>query len=283
MIFKDYYKILGFETNRVTNEDIKNAYREMAKKFHPDINVGNSSAEEIFKDVNEAYKILSNQKSRRKYDFSWNRYVGKKTSNKQEKRTVKQILLDIFFGGITKNIPQKPIEPKYGENINTQIDISIEEAFFGRNKNLKFKTVQGKETSFSIKIPAGIQNNDKIRIPGQGKTGLHGGKNGDLLITVNIKDSKNIKLVGTDLYVEIPLNVWEAALGTNKKIQVLKEEIQIIIPECTSSGEKLTIKGKGYKNGKGDRGNLYVITKIVLPKKIDEKQKEIYKLLKNQG
>lgn len=283
MIFKDYYKILGFETNKVTIDDIKNAYREKAKKYHPDINVGDSSAEEIFKDINEAYKTLSNEKLRRKYDFNWNRYVGRKTTKKQEKRTIKEMLLDIFFGGITKKATPKQVTPKYGENINTKIDITIEEAFFGANKKLKFKTVDGKETSFSIKVPAGIQNNDKIRIPGQGKQGKNGGKNGDLLIYVNIKDNKNLKLVGSDLFIEIPLKDWEAALGTKKQIQVLKEDIQIVIPECTSSGEKLVIKGKGYKNGRGNRGDLYIVTKIILPKKMNSAQKQIYETLKSKG
>ena len=89
--------------------------------------------------------------------------------------------------------------------------------------------------------------------------------------------------MGSDLFIEIPLKDWEAALGTKKQIQVLKEDIQIVIPECTSSGEKLVIKGKGYKNGRGNRGDLYIVTKIILPKKMNSAQKQIYETLKSKG
>ena len=106
MVFKDYYKILGLESNKVTSDEIKIAYREMAKKYHPDMNVGSSQAEEIFKDVNEAYKTLSNSKLRRKYDFTWNRYFGKasRSSEKRKKKSLKEILLDILFLGIYQYI-----------------------------------------------------------------------------------------------------------------------------------------------------------------------------------
>lgn len=284
MIFKDYYKILGFDTNKVSMTEIRNAYREQAKKYHPDINTNdNNSSEEIFKDINEAYRILSNSKSKRKYDFTWNRYVGNrknKDKNTYKKRTVKQMLADMFFGGITRKKSKKVITPEYGENINTQINVTIEEAFFGVKKTLKFRTVDGKETSFTIKVPAGAQNHDKLRIVGQGKKGKNGGKNGDLLVNINIVNDKRLKLVGNDIQLELPIKVWEAALGTTQKIKVLNEELQIIIPKCTSSGDTLTIKGKGYRNVRGDRGNLQIITKIILPKEIGSKENKIFEKLK---
>ena len=120
MIFKDYYKILGLESNKVTLEEIKLAYREKAKKYHPDINVGNAGTEEIFKDINEAYKTLSNDKLRRKYDFNWNRYIGKRktaesTSQNKRKKTFKEILFDIFFGGVfTPAKKKEKLVPEYG-------------------------------------------------------------------------------------------------------------------------------------------------------------------------
>ena len=101
MIFKDYYKILGFETNKISVDDIRNAYREKAKKYHPDVNVGDSYSEEVFKDINEAYRILSNDKLRRKYDFSWYRYAGRKNKNKQRK-SIKEMIIDLLFGESVK-------------------------------------------------------------------------------------------------------------------------------------------------------------------------------------
>lgn len=282
MVFKDYYKILGLETNKVTADEIKNAYREKAKKYHPDKNAGNAEVEEIFKDINEAYKILSNSRTKRKYDFNWNKYARRNTQNttQKHKKTLKETIIEMFFGEIGKKKTQKPTVPKYGEDINTEVDVSIEQAFFGANKKLKFRTVQGKETTFTFKVPAGVRNHDKIKIPGQGQQGKNGGKNGDLVISINIKDNNNLKLVGSDLILELPIKVWEAALGTTKKISVLKEEIQIIIPKCTSSGDRLIIKGKGYSNGKGERGNLNIITKIVLSKEEIAKEIKIYEMLK---
>lgn len=283
MIFKDYYKILGFETNKVSIEEIKNAYRDKAKKYHPDRNVGDKEAESIFKDVNEAYNILSNSKQRRKYDLSWNRYVGsrKRKAEQTEKKTFKEMFMEIFFGKSTKKKSKLENLPKYGEDITTEINVSLEEAFFGINKKVKLRSVDGKENTFTFKVPAGVQNKDKLRIVGQGKKGKNGGKNGDLFVVINIACDKKYNLVGTDIYTEIPINVWEAALGTKKEIDLLQEKINIIVPKCTSSGDSLIIKQKGYKDGKGQRGDLHIIIKIVLPNKLSEKEEKIYKQLQD--
>ena len=286
MIFKDYYKILGFDTNKVTIEQIKTAYRERAKMYHPDRNINTNESEEIFKDINEAYRTLSNEKLRRKYDFSWYRYVAlknkKKKSQNKEKKTIGQMLAEIFFGkGSVKKTKKESRKPVYGENIITKIDVTIDEAYNGAVKKLKLKTVQGRESEFQIRIPAGIQNNDRLRIAGQGKKGKNGGRNGDLFVYVNIKNSKKIKLSGTNIIYELPLEVWEAALGTNKTINLFGEKIRVIVPKATSSGERFIIKGKGYKDGNGARGDLFVMTKIVLPNKITKEQYKIYESLKN--
>lgn len=282
MMFKDYYKILGFDTNKVTLDEIKNAYREKAKKYHPDMNVGDTAKEEIFKDVNEAYKTLSNDKSRRKYDFNWNRYIGKRNKrNKREKKSIKDIFIDIFFGGITKNKISKKELPQYGEDINTEISISIKEAFYGVKKQLKFRNVEGKYTTISVQIPAGIQNGDKIRVVGSGKPGKNGGKNGDLFVIVNIANDEKIHLSGNDFYIEIPLKPWEAALGTKKQISVIDEILTIIIPKNTSSGNTITIKDKGYRKNFERRGNLHIIAKIIMPDNLSSKEIALYTELKN--
>ena len=286
MIFKDYYKILGFETNKVTLEQIKIAYRDKAKRYHPDRNIDTNESEEIFKDINEAYRTLSNEKLRRKYDFSWYRYVGmkkkkEKKAKTKQKKTIKQLLTEIFFGGESTNKTKKEKnKPIYGENIITRIDVTIDEAYNGAIKKLKLRTVEGKESSFKIKIPAGIHNNDRLRIAGQGKKGKNGGRNGDLFVYINIKNSKKIKLDGVNILYELPIEVWEAALGTKKEINIFGEKIKVIIPKSTSSGKKIIIKGKGYKDGNGARGDLYVITKIVLPSKMSKEQYQIYESLK---
>ncbi len=284
MIFKDYYKILGFDTNKVSQVELRNAYREKAKKYHPDINntKDNSSTEEIFKDINEAYRILSNTRTRRKYDFSWNRYIGraKRQAEHEPKKSIKEIIISMFFGNVVKKEKKKELLPQYGEDINTQLNVTIEEAFFGVGKKLKLKDIKGKENTFLVKVPAGIQNHDKVRIVGQGKKGKNGGKNGDLIIDINIVDGNNLSLKGLDLETTIGLKMWEASLGTTKKINVLGETLNILVPAGTSSDNILKIENKGYKNGRGVRGDLIIKFTILAPTKVDEKGTKLLNDLK---
>lgn len=289
MIFKDYYKILGLKNSNVTSEEIKQAYREQAKKYHPDINTTSNFAEERFKDINEAYKTLSNSSSRRKYDRMWNSRIGKKQKNKgqakKEKKSVFAQFFEMFFGEIKQKEnnsgkTENKKEPKNGENIETEISVSISDAFYGVEKKLALRAIDGKMREFKIKIPAGIRNEEKIRLMGQGKPGANGGKAGDLLIRIHIQDDKKFKLNGIDLYTTLYVTSWEAALGTKLNISSIDEDILLYIPQGTESGENICIKGKGYLDGKGGRGDLFVSVQIMIPKKITEKEKKIFEQLK---
>ena len=287
MSFKDYYKLLGLKTNKVSIDEIKIAYREQAKKYHPDMIIGDSYSEEKFKEINEAYKVLSDSKARKKYDRSWYIYTERKKKiedrESEEKKTFKEKLLSILFGinPIKKKEEKVKKAPIKGENIETEVEVSIVEAFNGAKKKLKLLAVDGKTRTFSLDIPAGIQNNDKIRFVGQGKPGKNGGKNGDLLVKIFIKDTKEFKLNGADIYKELSITPWEAALGTKTTIQSIDGNISLIIPRGTQSGEKFVIKDKGYKLGRGMRGNFYVIIRIVVPKTLTKQEEELYIKLKN--
>ena len=288
MIFKDYYKILGLESNKATPEEIKTAYREQAKKYHPDINSENNFSEERFKDINEAYKVLSDPITRRKYDRMWNSNIGKKKKveeTKREEGTISTNFFNMFFGEKDdkkekkekkKNKESVPIK---GENIETEIDVSIEEAYYGQEKKISLRTQNGKMKSFTIKIPAGIRNGEKIRLIGQGKKGENGGKNGDLLIRINIKDDKKFVLRGVDLYTDLKIAPWEAVLGTKVSIETIGETIFLHIPQGIESGEKVKIPGKGYKDGKGGRGELIADIKIMVPKTPTKEEIGIYEKL----
>ncbi len=287
MIFKDYYKILGLKNSNVTIEEIKQAYREQAKKYHPDINTTSNFAEERFKDINEAYKTLSNSSSKRKYDRMWNSRIGKKQKNKEqaqkEKKPIFTRFFEMFFGEVeqkekTKNKNEKIM--KNGENIETEISVSILDAFYGAEKKLALRAVDGKMREFKIKIPAGIRNEEKIRMVGQGKQGENGGKAGDLLIKIHIQNDKKFKLNGVDLYTTLYITSWEAVLGAKLNISAIDEEMLIYIPQGTESGENICIKGKGYLDGKGGRGDLFVNIQIMVPKQITEKEKKIFEQLK---
>ena len=288
MIFKDYYKILSLETNRVSSEQIKNAYRLAAKKNHPDLNVGDRLAEEKIKDINEAYRVLSNQTTKRKYDRMWLNNVGRNKRKKIEEssRSSDSIFSDffnMFFGNVDNlkdNFTDKIKKlPTKGENIETSIDVEIEEVFYGLDKKVSLRNLEGKDKIFNVTIPAGIKNGEKIRLIGQGKDGKNGGKNGDLLIKVNILDNDKFKLKGNDLYTKLYITPWEAALGTDVKIESIDESIDVKIKSGTQPGEIITFPEKGYKYVDGKRGNLKVQVKVVVPNDLTIEEKGLFEKL----
>lgn len=285
MIIKDYYKILGFDTNKINIEEIKNAYREMAKKYHPDVNGNNKKAEDRFKDIGEAYNTLSNNKQRRKYDRMWQYYIGRNKKQNENYRNAKmKDFMGLFFGDGEKKEEneekQNKKAPEKGENIYTEITATLTEAYFGAVKEIKFKTIDGGSKTINVKIPAGIRDNEKIRLIGQGKLGKNGGKNGDLFIKIKIKNTANLKLKGTDIYTDLLITPWESALSTKVKIANIDEEIEIEVPKGIQSGETIEIENKGYKDGKGGRGKLIAVVKIMIPSAISQEEIELFKKLK---
>ena len=276
MIYKDYYKILDLKTIRVSIDEIKIAYRAAAKKYHPDLNVGDSLAEERIKDINEAYRTLSVPASKRKYDRIWN---SRNNINNYQKIKGKNIF-NMFLGNTEINEETDRKLPQRGEDIETEINVKLEEAFYGLEKKISLRTVDGKMKTFSVKVPDGIRNGEKIRLIGQGKTGKNGGKNGDLFIKINIENSKTFKLFSSDLYTDLLLTPWEAALGTRTNVQTIDGKTTIYIPQGMESGEKIKIPNKGYKDGKGGRGDLVAEIKIVVPKKLTEEENNLFEKLK---
>lgn len=276
MIYKDYYKILDLKTSRVSIDEIKIAYRVAAKKYHPDLNVGDSLAEERIKDINEAYRTLSVPASKRKYDRIWN---SRNNINNYQKIKGKNIF-NMFLGNTEINEETDRKLPQRGEDIETEINVKLEEAFYGLEKKISLRTVDGKMKTFSVKVPDGIRNGEKIRLIGQGKTGKNGGKNGDLFIKINIENSKTFKLFSSDLYTDLLLTPWEAALGTRTNVQTIDGKTTIYIPQGMESGEKIKIPNKGYKDGKGGRGDLVAEIKIVVPKKLTEEENNLFEKLK---
>ena len=282
MVYKNYYKILDLETNHVSIEEIKNAYRQAAKKYHPDLNVGDKLAEERIKDINEAYKTLSVPASKRKYDRIWNSKFakGQKAFSGKGKKSA---ILNMFIGDLKSNdtdVDKKTKgQPIKGENIETEINTTIEEAFYGTDKKISLRTNEGKIKTISVKIPEGILNGEKVRLIGQGKQGENGGKNGDLYLKINIENDSRFKLQGYDLYTDLYLTPWEAALGTRANVKTIDDETKVYIPQGTESGEKVRIPGKGYKKASGTRGDLVAEIKIMIPKKLTEEEKNMFEKL----
>lgn len=291
MIFKDYYKILGLKTNKVDSDEIKIAFREQAKKYHPDVNSGNVKTEERFKDINEAYRVLSNSGTKRKYDRMWNTHVAKKQAKQayeESKRSKDSLFSDFFnmFFGNPAEIKEETEKPKKklaikGENIETEINVGIEDAYFGTEKKISLRTVNGKMKTFSVKIPEGIRDGERIRLLGQGKNGQNGGKNGDMFIRINIQNNSKFKLQGYDIATDLFLTPWEAALGKRVNVESIDDSVSLYVPPGIQSGEKVRIPQKGYKDGRGSRGDLIAEVKTVVPKRLTDDEKELFEKLKN--
>lgn len=274
-------KYFGLETSRASLTEIKNAYRMAAKKNHPDLNGLDILAEEKIKDINEAYKTLSNPISKRKYDRIWNLHKTKKntrTFNIKEEGSIIKILLGNIKKDINKKIINKPRKIK-GKNIETFLNVSIKEAFLGQTKTLKIKDASGKSKKISVTIPKGIQNKDKIRLSGLGKKGENEGLNGDLIIEVNIINNKSIKLEGNNIIKELLITPWEAVIGKNIDCNILNKIVNIKIPQYTQNGTKITIQNNGYIDANLIRGDLIIEIKIVIPQTLSKVEEELFEKL----
>ena len=191
-------------------------------------------------------------------------------------------IVNMFFGGGVSNDvkKEKKIEPIKGENIEAQIEIQIKEAFEGTHKKLSFNVLDSKNKIINIDIPAGVKNGEIIRIPKQGKEGKNGGENGDVLVKIKIVDNNIYKLVNNDILVNLYVTPWDAALGAKLAVNGIDGELSILIPKGTQNGDKISIPNKGYYINNKERGKLIIRTEVAIPKKLNDKEKELFLKLK---
>lgn len=289
MKYKNYYRILGLDSSKASDEEIKSAYRKLAKLYHPDLNVGDELIADKFKEINEAYQVLGNQASRKKYDMMHFAYRFKDSFKKQTFKdkintdSGAKEFVNTFFG--FRNGDDKDSAARYqnqanrpirGENQESEIDISLEEAFYGGERKIAYKNFNGKLKTIVVNIPRGLKTGEIIRLAGQGKEGKNGGKPGDLLIRINILPHERFKIEESDLITELPITPWEAALGDEIDVIGLDFNIKLTIPSGTTSGDVFRIPNGGYLSNEGNRGDLLIITKIMIPKRISEDEKELF-------
>ncbi len=297
MKYKNYYEILG--VNRKSSKDeIRTSYRKLAKKYHPDTNKS-VEAEMMFKDITEAYDTLTNEEKRRKYDRQTNRlgygFVENDSSLsnvtyefKSGVNVINDLLTTILgfkrddaqnFGDIN-NAPKEEKKPKQkqekGKDIITHLDVTLQEGLLGTEKKIAIKSYRTGMKTFSVNVPIGIKNGDKIRLAALGNPGKNGGKNGDLIIHVKLLEDSEFKLKGIDLYKDITISPALAVLGGKYKINVLGETIITSLPKHLHNLELVTISQKGYAAEDGTRGNLILKVNIDLPQDISEREEKLY-------
>ena len=292
MEFIDYYKILGISKN-ATEPEIKKAYRKLARKLHPDINPDDKEAHAKFQQLNEANEVLGNPEKRKKYDKygkDWERGEEYDQYQRQNANSNRQQqsggfgggggdFSDFFssmFGGQSSGGNRS--QPKYrGQDFNAQLQIDIKEAAKTHKKEL---TVNGK--NIRITIPAGIEDEQTIKINGYGGPGRNSGPNGDLLITFSIVNTTDFKRVGNDLYLSQDLDLYTAILGGEITITDFYEgKLKLKVATGTQNGTKVRLKGKGFPVYKKEDafGDLYVTYDIKIPTHLSEKEKTLFEEL----
>lgn len=297
---KDYYKLLGVN-RKSTQEEIKSNFRKLAKKYHPDANVDNKDAEEMFKDLNEAYNVLMDREKKRKYDRQVSRYgygaveLGSINSDSKTGNVMSEIMNTIL--GISKDTKDKVVtaasnvkddikekiemqkEPRKGENIETTLYVTIEEGYFGAEKKISFKTTRGSMKNYSVNVPMGIRDGEKIRLSGLGKPGKNGGKNGDLIILVKLRPHPMLRLEGADIQVKLDISPVQAIIGDVIQLKIFGEKVLITVPKNSKTGDRLEILAKGYVVNQNTRGNLLIDLNVKMPEEISEREEKLYEQL----
>ncbi len=300
MEYQDYYKILGVNKN-ASAEDIKKQYRRLARKYHPDVSK-EKDAEAKFKQSKEAYEVLKDPEKRKAYDQMGSRWQSGQDftpppdwKSKQRREAWQEQPMDesgfseffenLFGQGASFQDHQRSSRHRErGADQHSKIAITLEEAFNGTHRIIQlqepeFNSTTGamnyKTRSLDIKIPAGVTNGQQIRLSGQGSSGMGGGPKGDLYLEIQIDDHALFTLKGRDLYLNLPITPWEAALGAKVEAPTLAGSVQLTIPAGSQSGAKLRLKGRGLLNN--PPGDQYVILTITIPKPQNEQQKELYR------
>ncbi len=289
MTFVDYYKILGID-KAATPKDIKNAYRKLARKYHPDLNPNDEDAKKNFQQINEANAVLSDPEKRKKYDQygkDWehadefekaNRYQEQSSNSSRARYSGRQPegdfsdFFESMFGRATGGGGGRQVKYR-GEDYNAELHIDLIDAYKTHQQTL---TVNGK--NIRITIPAGIENEQTIKIAGYGGQGINGGPNGDLYIVFSITNHPVFKRLGNDLYATVDLDLYSAVLGGEITMDTLNGKVKVKVKPETQNGSKIKLKGKGfpvYKN-EGHFGDLYITYVIKIPTNLTDKQKTLF-------
>lgn len=291
MEFIDYYKVLGIDKN-ASEEDIKKAYRKLARKLHPDLNPNDKEAHRKFQQINEANEVLSDPEKRKKYNVygkEWqhaDQFEQQKRSKEQYQNTGGQqfyenangsdfsSFFDSMFGGAGSGRQTK----FRGQDYNAELKLNLTDALVTHQQTL---TVNNK--NIRITIPAGIENGQVIRLKGYGAPGVNGGPAGDLYITFSITPHPHFKRSGNDLFTTTKIDLYTALLGGDTTIETLNGKVKLSVKPETQAGTRIRLKGKGFPVYKKENeyGDLYITYQVILPVNLTEEQKKLFTELRN--
>lgn len=298
MAQRDYYEVLGVSRSASADE-IKKAYRKLAKKHHPDANPGDSGAQKTFAEITEAYEVLGDEDKRAKYNQfgnNWSKVGGSAGQSPFDGFggggggaggfDLNDILGGMFGGGGGGGSPfgggggRRQSRTQKGQNLEAEIRVPFQVGILGGEHELGINT-SGKTQRLTVKVPPGINDGGKIRLAGQGNPGIGGGPAGDVIVTIKIAGHPWFRREGNNLIVEVPMTPSEAALGAKVDVPTLTDgTIVMSIPAGTSSGAKLRLRGNGVSDRKtGVRGDQLVHLKIVTPKDLSPEAEELFRQL----
>ena len=307
--FRDYYETLG--VSKTANEDeIRSAFRKLARKYHPDVAKDKKTAEEKFKQINEAYEVLSDPEKRRKYDQlgeNWNQPGGFQPPpqwgagqpgggfhrGSGENGGVEfefggtgfSDFFEAFFGGgrgrsAFGGFGQRETMAERGSDVEADIMVTLEEALHGSTRQVSLRRAGSKKTeTYQVKIPRGVREGQRIRLAGQGEASERGGKSGDLFLRVRLARHPDFSVEGSDLVHEVKIAPWQAVLGDQLIVPTLEGNARLKLPSGTQGGQRFRLRERGLPGVSGQRGDLYVVVQIALPKKLTEREREIWEQL----
>jgi curved DNA-binding protein len=297
MKYKDYYAALGVERD-ASADDIKKAYRKLARKYHPDVSK-EANAEEKFKDMAEAYDTLKDPEKRAAYDQlgrhssgqefqpppGWGPQFGQGPSGFED------IDLGDLFAGLTgrgrRGAGARPNMPLPGSDYETALAVSFDQAFHGGEIELDLQVVEHDENGFArrvpktvkVRIPPGVTDGQKLRVPGKGGKGMNGGRDGDLYLDISVREHPLYRVSGKDVYIDLALAPWEAVLGTEVEMPTPSGPVNLKVAPGTRAGHKLRLSGRGMKQRTGAAGDLYAIVQILVPTVVSDAERALYKQL----
>lgn len=306
--FRDYYQTLGVSKN-ATPEEIKSAFRKLARKYHPDTAADKKAAEEKFKEINEAYEVLSDPEKRRKYDAlgaNWNRtggfppppqggaahsgpgwqefyYTGGDDGGVEFEfgGTGFSDFFEYLFGsrrgrGYGSGFEEfaSRASGARGSDIEADILVTLEEALHGSTRKISFRRAGSDKTeTYTVKIPRGIREGQRIRLAGQGSPGIGGGEAGDLYLRVKLQRHPDFQVEGSDIYYDVEIPAHDAVLGAEVEIPTLEGRVKLKIPPCSQNGKRFRIPGKGLPRQGGERGDYYAVLDVRLPESLTPEQR----------